>query len=150
MRLFLTLMVLLFATMFWIDKKAVYKLVYMILSLILITIIFIFFIMFTSSFEVSPWHESTAFQFLVPIYLSIWLWIIGGLFMLLSLKLTIPNIMQYLPFIAGIAFGAIVLYEEPDNLYLQISGAILSIFFFGYIIALFSLNFEQTFLAKNK
>ena len=150
MRLFLTLLVLLFATMFWVNKKPIYKVVYAILNLILITIIFNFLVMFTSFIEISPWHESENIQILVPVYMAIWLLLIGGLLMMISIKIFVPNIIQYTPFAAGLILGAIVLYEQPEEIFIQIVGAIVSISLFITITSSFISNFEKTFFNNKK
>lgn len=139
---------LLIAAIFWVDNIKIYRILYVALNLMQLTLIYNTFIIYTADFEVSPWHDSGKVAYLVVVIEVLWLLAINALTALLARKLPIAADQLMLPFIAAAILGVYLIFYLTPPLWLCISGAAASVILFVASIALFFLNFDKIMRSK--
>lgn len=139
---------LLFAAIFWIDNKIIYRILYVALVLALLTLIYNTFIIYTADFEVSPWHESGKVAYLVVVIEVLWLLAINVLIALLARKVHISKNLLVLPFISAIILGIYLIFYVNPPLWFCVSGAAASTILFLSTIVIFFANFDKSLRSK--
>ena len=92
---------ILIAAIFMIDNKRLYQLFYIALNLIMLTLIYNTFIIYTADFEMSPWHESGKVAYLVVVVEVLWLLAIDAIMAVLSFKIKISPNQLVIPLVAA-------------------------------------------------
>ena len=139
---------ILIAAIFMIDNKRLYQIFYIILNLILLTLIYNTFIIYTADFEISPWHESGKVAYLVVVVEVLWLLAIDAIMAVLGMKMKISPNQLLIPFVAAIILGIYAIFYINPPLWLCIGGATASVILFFTSLALFFISFFKNFREK--
>ena len=126
---------------FMVDNFRLYRIFYVALSLMLLTLIYNTFIIYTSDFEISPWHNSGKVAYLVVVVEVLWLLAINAIMALLSRKIKISPDQLVLPFVAAVILGVYLIFYVNPPMWLCIGGAAASVILFFTAICLFFINF---------
>ena len=145
---FVIIYTLLIAAIFWVDHPKIYRTLYVVLSVAVLTLIYNTFIIYTADFELSPWHNSGKVAYLVVVIEALWLLVTNAVMALLSRKMYIPANQLLLPFLSALVLAAYLIFYANPPLWLCICGAIISAILFILTIVLFFINFDKTFRLK--
>lgn len=145
---FIIIFTLLILTIFWVNNPKIYRALYIVLNLALLTLIYNTFIIYTADFEISPWHSSGKVAYLVVVLEVLWMLAINAILGLLSRKIYINPNQILLPFIAAVTLGFYLIFYINPPVWLCIGGAFMSVILFFALIALFFINFDKTFHSK--
>ncbi len=129
------------AAIFMIDNLRLYRIFYVALNLLLLTLIYNTFIIYTADFEFSPWHNSGKVTYLVVVAEVLWLLAIDAIMGLLSRKIKISPDQLLLPFIAAVILGVYLIFYLEPPMWLCVSGAIASVILFFSTLILFFINY---------
>ena len=129
------------AAIFMIDNLRLYRIFYVALNLLLLTLIYNTFIIYTADFEFSPWHNSGKVAYLVVVAEILWLLAIDAIMGLLSRKIKISPDQLLLPFIAAVILGVYLIFYLETPMWLCVSGAVASVILFFSTLILFFINY---------
>ena len=129
------------AAIFMIDNLRLYRIFYVALNLLLLTLIYNTFIIYTADFEFSPWHNSGKVADLVVVAEVLWLLAIDANMGLLSRKIKISPDQLLLPFVAAVILGVYLIFYLEPPMWLCVSGAIASVILFFSTLILFFINY---------
>lgn len=129
------------AAIFMIDNLRLYRIFYVALNLLLLTLIYNTFIIYTADFEFSPWHNSGKVAYLVVVAEVLWLLAIDAIMGLLSRKIKISPDQLLLPFVAAVILGVYLIFYLEPPMWLCVSGAIASVILFFSTLILFFINY---------
>lgn len=129
------------AAIFMIDNLRLYRIFYVALNLLLLTLIYNTFIIYTADFEFSPWHNSGKVAYLVVVAEILWLLAIDAIMGLLSRKIKISPDQLLLPFIAAVILGVYLIFYLEPPMWLCVSGAVASVILFFSTLILFFINY---------
>ncbi len=133
---------------FMVDNLRLYRIFYVALSLLLLTLIYNTFIIYTADFEFSPWHNSGKVAYLVVVIEVLWLLAINAIMALLSRKISISPDQLALPFIAAVILGIYLIFYTNPPKWLCICGAAASVILFFSSLTLFFINFFKNLKEK--
>jgi len=129
------------AAIFMIDNLRLYRIFYVALNLLLLTLIYNTFIIYTADFEFSPWHNSGKVAYLVVVAEVLWLLAIDAIMGLLSRKIKISPDQLLLPFIAAVILGVYLIFYLETPMWLCVGGAVASVILFFSTLILFFINY---------
>lgn len=129
------------AAIFMIDNLRLYRIFYVALNLLLLTLIYNTFIIYTADFEFSPWHNSGKVAYLVVVAEVLWLLAIDAIMGLLSRKIKISPDQLLLPFVAAVILGVYLIFYLETPMWLCVSGAVASVILFFSTLILFFINY---------
>lgn len=129
------------AAIFMIDNLRLYRIFYVALNLLLLTLIYNTFIIYTADFEFSPWHNSGKVAYLVVVAEVLWLLAIDAIMGLLSRKIKISPDQLLLPFIAAVILGVYLIFYLEPPMWLCVGGAVASVILFFSTLILFFINY---------
>lgn len=139
---------LLIAAIFWADNSKIYRTLYIVLNMALLTLIYNTFIIYTADSELSPWHDSGKVAYLVVVIEVLWLLTINAIMALLARKIYIAPDQLMLPFISAVVLGIYLIFYVNPPYWLCIGGAIASVVIFLTSIILFFINFDKSIRGK--
>ena len=129
------------AAIFMIDNLRLYRIFYVALNLLLLTLIYNTFIIYTADFEFSPWHNSGKVAYLVVVAEVLWLLAIDAIMGLLSRKIKISPDQLLLPFVAAVILGVYLIFYLEPPMWLCVGGAVASVILFFSTLILFFINY---------
>ena len=133
---------------FMVDNFRLYRIFYVALSLMILTLIYNTFIIYTADFEISPWHDSGKVAYLVVVIEVLWLLAINAIMALLSLKIKISPDQLAIPFVAAVILGVYLIFYVNPPVWMCISGAVASVILFFSSLALFFINLFKNLKPK--
>ncbi len=139
---------ILIAAIFMIDNKRLYQLFYIALNLIMLTLIYNTFIIYTADFEMSPWHESGKVAYLVVVVEVLWLLAIDAIMAVLSFKIKISPNQLVIPFVAAVILGVYAIFYINPPMWLCVGGAVASVILFFTSLTLFFISFYKNIREK--
>ncbi|MBP3545779.1 MAG: hypothetical protein J6K16_01435 [Alphaproteobacteria bacterium] len=142
------LIALLVASIFWVDNSKIYKTLFIVMNLLLLTLIYNTFIIYTADFEQSPWHENGKISYMAVVLEVLWLLCINVIFALLRKKIYISADLLFIPFLAALVMGGYLIFYLNPPYWLCVSGAVTSLVLFISILFLFVKNFDKTIRGK--
>ena len=101
----ISLIALLIAAIFWVDNPKIYKALFIVLNILLLTLIYNTFIIYTADFEQSPWHENGKVSYMVVVLEVLWLLEINVIFALLRKKIFVSADLLSIPFLTALVMG---------------------------------------------
>ena len=144
----ISLIALLIAAIFWVDNPKIYKALFIVLNILLLTLIYNTFIIYTADFEQSPWHENGKVSYMVVVLEVLWLLEINVIFALLRKKIFVSADLLSIPFLTALVMGGYLIFYLNPPYWFCISGAIISLVLFISILVIFIKNFDKTIRGK--
>lgn len=127
----------------WLDSKELYRIIYSLGGLILLTFAFDSIVIHSSFFEESPWYLSGRTQDLVILYMGIWCFVIGIIFWLIRNKINLTKKSFCLAFLTIVTLAANYFSNNNQNLILHGYAMIFSITFFVIMLYLFMSSYQE-------
>ena len=136
---------LLIAAIFWVNNSRIYRILYLLLYVIFLTLTYNTFIIYSAKFSFSPWHDSGQVAYLVILAEVIALLCINAIIFLLKNKIYICKDLLFLPFISAAILSGYLFFYENTPLWLCFTGSILALAMLITSIALFFIKFDKIF-----
>ena len=136
---------LLIAAIFWVDNTKVYKVFYLFLYIVFLTLTYNTFIIYSAKLSFSPWHDSGQVAHLVILAEIIALLCINAIMFLLKKKIFICKDLLFLPFISAAILSGYLFFYENTPLWLCYAGSILAFAMLITSATLFFINFDRLF-----